>query len=761
MDYSKLLNQSQLAAVTTDSQYVRIVAGAGSGKTRVLTYRISYLVSEKFVDPRRILAIAFTNKVANEMRTRAAKVLETESSFVRVMTFHSWCAYFLRQEAHQLNYPKNYTILDEDDQQDLVKSVGESFGYKKSDKIVKSSLEFIRSQKSRGKYPDDVKIPFNVPEYKEMLRFFRAYEDKKEAMFCFDFDDLLLKTIQILRENLDTRRYWANKYDHLLVDEFQDVNDTQYELLMYLNRGDNSIYVVGDPDQTIYTWRGANQKIIMNFDRTFPGAETIILDRNYRSTKKILKVANTLIAKNKNRIPKDLYTEEVEGDDVVTRKVPKAEDEASYVAREVNRLAKLQGNGVPDYRGIALLYRSSYLTRPFETEFTGRGIPHKIFGGQRFYQRREVKDVLAYLRLISNSLDDVSFERIINIPRRGLGDTAMDILKAQALENGKSLFENIDLIDVDTTEMSPRAISSFRAFKSLIEDVRAKLDEKIEIFSTTLKDFLTDIKYFEYLKENEEIEEDREANVMALFQDMDNFVSSHEGASYEEFLQNVTLLTSQDDLKDGNFVSFMTVHIAKGLEFDNVFVIGFSEGAFPNQRAIIESGSEALEEERRLAYVALTRAKKRLYITCNTGYSYVTAGNSMPSQFFTDAGLPFPREDDYSERQSNSYSYGWRNTPSTPAPSRDRAFFGDGDHLSSFNDAVEIVKVKAPEERGTNGISDWKVGDVLEHKKFGRGTVVALCGGTIIRVRFETQGEKTLAGDHPMISKISSKGGQA
>jgi len=758
MDYASLLNKEQLAAVKTTSQYVRIIAGAGSGKTRVLTYRMSYLISDMKADPSRILAIAFTNKVAGEMKDRACKLIPDSSMFLHVSTFHSFCARFLRTEHAAIGYPSGFTIFDEDDQTTLVKNIAVGFGYKKGDELVKIALAYIRNKKCVGIYPQDVVINREAfDQEKECLRFFAAYEDKKTAMQCLDFDDLLLKTIEILLNYPDIRGKWQFRFDHILVDEFQDTNDVQYKLMKLLIRPDTCIYVVGDPDQTIYTWRGANQNIILNFTKEFPQAETIILDRNYRSTKTILGAANLLISHNKKRVPKNLYTMDEGGDPIEVQKLFSSEAEAKWVVDKIQSLAKK--TTPPDYRNIAVLYRSSYLTRPFEAEFASRGIPYRIFGGLRFYQRMEVKDVLAYFRLLLNPLDDVSFERIVNVPRRGIGDTSIESIRAEARAAQKSEYHYMADIDASKSNLSNRVLNTLSILISKMEATKKKLNENYEAYSSVLKDFITDIGYYAYIAEAEDIDEDRVANVNSLFDDITHFISNNPESSFEEYLQNVTLLTAQDDMNDGNYVTLMTIHIAKGLEFDNVFIIGMNAGSFPSMRAENESGHDGKEEERRLAYVAMTRAKKKLFMTCNTGYSFVTDNRLMPSEFFEDAGLKFPLSQGYGPYEGGSYSPrrsgggGWKD-----ASRGTSSFFADGDSIDPFGKEPEQNE-SASEKPKDNGIGDWKVGDVAIHEKFGQGTVISVIDKTIIVVDFAEAGKKTLLANHPMLSRKASKGG--
>ena len=773
-DFSSLLNEAQLEAVTTDAQHVRVIAGAGSGKTRVLTYRIAYLINNMHVDPSAILAMTFTNKAAKEMKERVAKLLDpdaygTSRLFLHVSTFHSFCAQFLRKEARAIGYPASFTIFDDEDTEKLIKTIADERGLKKSDPIVKTALHYIGSKKTAGKYPEDIQITRESFEHeKECLSIFMEYEDRKTRMLALDFDDLMLKTLQILLDFDAIRAKWANQYSHILIDEYQDTNDVQFRLMTLLCTPMTSVYVVGDPDQTIYTWRGANQKIILDFPTIYPDAKDVVLNRNYRSTQNILNTANSLIAYNKARVKKDLYTESEAGEKVEGKRFDDAASEAKWVAEKIVSIAG--ANWPPEFRNIAVLYRSSYMTRSLETELTFRRVPYRIYGGLRFYQRKEVKDVLAYFRLLLNPLDDVAFERIANVPKRSVGDSTVEKLRNEAKANGLSIYNYLMEIEKHPeTEVPSRAITALMLLTTKMESVKIKLNEKLEVYSSILRDFITDIGYFEYIKEDEGIDEDRAENVNSLFDDIDHFISENPDSSFDEYLQNISILSSQDDMNDGNYVTLMTIHVAKGLEFDNVFIISMNDGAFPNARALADNGTKAMEEERRLAYVAMTRAKKKLICTCNSGYSYVSDSHAVPSQFFKEAGIQIPL-DDYGRRSygGDSYrgggrSYGdkskWRSVGyQKPQPQPKQDYFGDGDAISPFEKKPEPKKEEKPLD---NGITDWKVGDRLNHKKFGDGTVIEIVSDKIFIVNFDTQGKKTLLSSHPMITRLHSKGGIA
>ncbi len=738
MDYQKDLNENQFNAVTTEAQHVRVIAGAGSGKTRVLTYRISYLISEMQVEPWKILAITFTNKVANEMKNRVIKMIPEAMHDLTIRTFHSFAAYFLRHEISLLGFPSSFTIIDEEDQTKLVKDIAQELGFKRGDKIVGNALSYIAKQKLLEKYPDDINIiKPSFEDEKTCLEIYHRYEEEKYKNLSVDFDDLLLLTNRILEEFPDVRVKWQNRIDHILIDEFQDTNDVEYKMIKFLKKPEASLYVVGDPDQTIYTWRGANQNIILDLNKRYVDMITIVLDRNYRSTQAILNSANKLIAHNKLRVTKNLYTKENMGENVNVHSSPSGRLEADYVAREISKLKQFGGF---QYKDIALLYRSNYITMDFEAALTRYQIPYKIYGGTKFYQRREIKDVLSYFRLVSNVKDDIAFSRIINVPRRGVGETSEHLLSEEADALNKSLYEYILEVDPKDSKVSKKVINSLKTMVTCIEIARSEINKNEEVFSKILEDMIWSIGYQDYLL-NEEDGDDRLENVKALFEDIRHFLKTNPESSFDEYLQNIALLSAQDEVMDGDYVTLMTVHTAKGLEYPVIFVVRFNQGVFPNMKAITESGYLGIEEERRLAYVAMTRAKTKLYLTLTSDYSYVIQSNLTPSQFLKESGNEI-----LVTRENNIFRTNKINRPK-------EFHFDDGDHLT-FEDS-EPIKQDFDDLR--NDVDTWHVGDIVIHKKLGRGVVIALEGDDIIKVNFEEHGIKSILGSHPSVSKGGHK----
>ena len=733
MNYKKLLNQQQYQAVTSNAQYLRIIAGAGSGKTRVLTYRLAYLIGEKNINPQSIVAIAFTNKVANEMKERVSRILGGYASLISVSTFHSYCARFLRQEIYHLGYPSTFTILDEDDQNQIIKTIAVEFGLRKNDDIVKIATQYIATSKCQGKFPDDILIKSDDDQTtKDCYRFFVAYENYKNRTQSLDFDDLLLYSIKILKEFPEVREKRRKSITNILIDEFQDTNDVQYELVKLLMNDDTNLYVVGDPDQTIYTWRGANQNIILDLVKVFPNVETIILNENYRSSRQILDVANTLIKKNDKRVPKDLFTNNKEKGCVNTFLAFSKELEAHYVIDNIKNILKEHRDNNPT---IAILYRAAYLTLPFEKELISNNIPYAIYGGVKFFERKEIKDVLAFFRLLFNEKDDISFERIINVPRRGIGEQSLRALREHCHEINQSIYEYIQSLDIDDVSvLKPRQTS---LLKLLIKDLE-KLKTKIKALDSDncipiLESFLKEIGYYEIYEKNDDGE--RLENVITLLSDIRDFLKRNPGEGLNEYLQNVTLESAQDEIDDQNKVLLMTVHVAKGLEFDYVFVVNMVEGVFPSEKTMLEHGHDGLEEERRLCYVAFTRAKKALYVTSNQSYSFVLDSRSIPSRFFSEGGLKLAK------RSNDSSLFSFNRF-------QDKRAFSFLKDDSGDDEIEEPVKNIRP----TNGITDWKVGDICSHLTFGRGVVLEV-DDDVLTINFDNVGRKLIRADHISLTK--------
>ena len=722
INFRNQLNENQYRAVTTTSQYVRVVAGAGSGKTRVLTYRIAYLIEEMQVFPWKILAFTFTNKVAAEMKERAIKLVGDESrKNLDISTYHKFCAMFLRREISVIGYSVNFSIIDETDQKTIVKNIAESHGLKRTDEIVDQSLDYIRAKKGAGLYPQDINVKDfrNIyPNEKICLEYFKEYEVVKSQMSALDFDDLILKTIQILESQPDILSRWKTKYSHILIDEFQDTNDVEYKLIKLLLNPETCLYVVGDPDQTIYTWRGANQKIIVDMDKLFPSVETIILDENYRSTKQILSVTNKLISHNKYRLEKNLVTNNKEGEPVVCHNLGNRKEEARWVVSKISELKQHDSSFL--YKDVAILYRAAYVSLEFENALSANQIRYIVYGGIRFYQRSEIKNALSYFRLIVNPNDDLAFYNIINFPRRNIGDSSIKTLRLETETTATSVYEYIKNIDKYKTSLRSGVVNSLSILVKNIDAAKSRYDENLEATVSILDDYLKEIDYYE----------DRVNNVRSLLDNIKDYFKNEDNPSLDIFLQNASLQTSQDEIKDADVVKLMTVHTAKGLEFKYVFVVGLNQDVFPSRRTVEESPIFGMEEERRLCYVAFTRAMEKLFVSCNHDYSFVNEHFGVPSIFISEAGLEF-----YKPKEA-------------PQSIRNRPPFTErhGSVFTQINKEVKSI--------------DWKVGDYCHHKTFGDGEVVET-HGDIIKVNFDNLGLKSLIGTHPFLEKIENKGGKA
>lgn len=722
MSYLDGLNSKQLQAVTCDKKYIRVVAGAGSGKTKVLTSRISYLV-DSGVNPINILAITFTNKASKEMKERVLRNNENMFGSPFISTFHSFCVRFLREEVGLLGYPKDFNIIDEDDKVKMIKEILKERNFDKNylnHKTIISYISFCKTYYYKGEVKRTI---FNEEKEKDKKGVYEEYSKRLEKMQCLDFDDLLLKTYQILVANESVRNKWQRKFEYILVDEFQDTNDIQFDLVKLLVGRENNLFVVGDPDQTIYTWRGANLSIIMDFNETFEGAETIVLDTNYRSSQKILECANKLIKNNQNRLSKDLKAHHGEGVKVCYNNLSDSFGEASLVAKTIQEEKEKHDYSYSDF---AVLYRANYLSRDIEGALTRSGIPYKIYGGVKFYERKEVKDSLAYLRLIANKNDDLSLSRIINEPKRGVGETLLNRYKEVAYEKNVSLYETIK----DNLDECKRgeARNNLVEFFNVIEKYSDQLDKGVEL-AGILDGVLKDVGYYEMIKEDDE--EQRGENIKELMNNMTYFELNSEEPTLSNFLQEITLFTSQDEMEDGDYVSLMTIHTAKGLEFKSVFIVGLCEGVFPSVKSL-EEDAENIEEERRLAYVAFTRAMERLHLSSNYGINYVVHSNNTPSRFIREIKDCLEINNVFKTVSNNVKTY-----------------ISGGNVVNK--PASNTVK---KEIKPLNNI-DWNVGDKLTHSVYGSGIVLRV-DGDLINIAFKdpAYGVKTLLGKHGSLSKV-------
>jgi len=709
MDLEKL-NEQQKQAVISSAKQLRIIAGAGSGKTRVLTSRIVYLIEEKGFYPSHILAITFTNKAANEMKNRIESMLQEKASGVWISTIHSLCLRILREDITALNYPRNFTICDSDDQKQILKEAYKSLNISKNEISYTTALSYISANKSEEIDPSQaLKMTYGDEYQMRLAQIYDLYTKRLKQLYALDFDDLILWTIRLFEKDEDILFKWSNRFHHVLVDEFQDIDRQQYQLIKYLSKVHQNIYVVGDPDQTIYSWRGAKVDIIMNFNNDYPECETIILNRNYRSTNNILSAANSLITNNENRVEKDLYSSESDGQKVVHKTAFSDEGEAYFVLANINELVKNDEK----YNDCAILYRSNYLSRPFEKVLIENHIPYVIYGGIRFYERKEIKDMLSYLRLLVQG-DDLAFVRIVNTPKRGIGDSTIDKLRACANENNLTMLETL-------LEGKYSGASKFTGFLNQVKRWQKNLQE--EDIEQVFTHILDESGYRAMLEKDNESE--RIENIKALLDDIVSYQKNYPDSNLAEYLQMISLYTDKETSDNGNHVFLMTVHAAKGLEFNNVFVVGLNEGIFPSVRTIEESGKAGLEEERRLAYVAFTRAKKRLYLSDNTSFSYVSKGNKTASRFLSEID----------EEYLNDLS----------ANNEVKREVEEGFSYSSYTN-----------DSNTYSENPFSKGDIVEHDKFGEGVVIDI-DGLFVNVAFKyPHGSKKILSTHPAIhSKVS------
>ncbi len=698
------LNPAQKEAVIDDNPHLRIIAGAGSGKTRVLTMRIAYLIEQKDVDPRHILAITFTNKAAKEMKDRIVEMLKERGAGTFISTIHSLCVRILSEDIGALNYPKNFTIVDSDDQKQILKEAYRQLHIDKKDYAYGGMLEYIANNKCADISPSRA-LELASGEPKQVLRakVYEYYATRLLSVYGLDFDDLILWTIRLFKTFPDIKYKWSKRFHYILVDEFQDVDHGQYTLIKQLASVHDRIYVVGDPDQTIYTWRGADVGIIMDFAKDFPDAKTIFLNENYRSTNNILSGANSVIKNNRMRLEKELFSHSGDGDKIIHKSLANEDEESYYVLKEIK---KLYAEGY-SYHDMAVLYRSNYLSRNIEKVLMENHIPYILYGGIRFYERAEVKDLLAYLRMITNK-DDLAFIRTINTPKRGIGQKTIDNIHDLAKENGISMYEVIK------NGMYTKNHEVFNNYVAMIEKWEAFLNDDGEM-EKLFAMVLDDSGYRLMLESANETE--RLENVKALMDDLANYQNIMPEATLEDYLQNIALYTERQSQNDGEAVNLLTIHSAKGLEFDVVFVIGMSENIFPS-RISMEEGLKGLEEERRLAYVAYTRARKRLYLTDNVGFSYVTQGSKSVSRFVAEID----------EKCIN--------------------------HLNEKKKAVSLIfDEPINNKKQSYTLTAFKKGDLVTHAVFKDGVVLDIKDG-ILEIAFGyPHGIKKILASHPSIRK--------
>jgi len=636
-DYLKNLNEAQTEAVTYLEGPLLIVAGAGSGKTKVLTSRIAHIIKEKKAYPNQILAVTFTNKAAKEMQSRVSSILGASATGLSWLgTFHSICAKLLRKHASAVNLNSNFTIIDADDQIRLVKNICKAENIDIKQLAPRYILAIIDRWKNKGQYPSEVIVNNKDIYEKTILPVYKIYQQKLSDLNACDFGDLILHVVKILEKNADIREIYSRNFKYILVDEYQDTNYIQSRWLNLLAEKNKNLCCVGDDDQSIYSWRGAEIKNFLEFDQIYENTKVIRLEQNYRSTQNILSVASNLISNNQNRVGKTLKTTMEEGDLINLNCYKNGKDEAVGVSDEIEKIKKKYS-----LNNIAILVRAIFQTREFEERFLKIGLPYRILGGTKFYERAEIKDCVAYLRIIHQHRDDLAFERIVNNPKRSIGDNTIKQIHEFAKKESTNLeFASRKMIELNL--IKPKTKMGLSIFLNSLSKWRNDLEIKKINHVKLLQIILDESGYSAMLKNKKDVEnENRLENIKELLSAMKEF------DNLESFLEHVSLATAIDQDWEGQKVNMMTMHAAKGLEFDVVFLPGWEEGLFPHQKSIEEKGQNGLEEERRLAYVGVTRAKKKALISFSMNRFYQGDWiDSMASRFIDE--LP----SDYLEKNS-------------------------------------------------------------------------------------------------------------
>ncbi len=645
-DYLKNLNKAQKEAALHVDGPLLIVAGAGSGKTKVLTSRIANIISERKAFPNQILAVTFTNKAAKEMQNRVSRILgSTAVGLSWLGTFHSICAKLLRKHASAANLNSNFTIIDTDDQIRLIKNICKAENIDIKQLSPRFILAIIDRWKNKGFYPQEVIINKKDIYEKTILPLYKIYQKKLIDLNSCDFGDLILHTVKILEFNSEIKEIYSRNFKYILVDEYQDTNFIQSKWLNLLSEKNKNICCVGDDDQSIYSWRGAEIKNFLEFDKVYDNTKVIRLEKNYRSSQNILSVASNLISNNQNRVGKTLISTMEEGDLVQLNCFKNGKDEAIGISDEIEKKIKKKFS----YNNVAILVRAIFQTREFEERFLKIGLPYRILGGTKFYERAEIKDCVAYLRLIYQEKDDLAFERIINNPKRSIGDSTLKSIHKFAKENRLNL-ERASTKMLEQNLIKPKAKIGLNLFLNSL--TKWRIDTNIKNFSHVklLQIVLDESGYSAMLKNKKDLDnENRLENIKELLSAMKEF------DNLESFLEHVSLATSVDQEWDGQKINMMTLHAAKGLEFDVVFLPGWEEGLFPHQKSIEEKGQNGLEEERRLAYVGITRAKKKAIISFSMNRFYQGDWiDSMASRFIDELPEKFLEKNSFFEEEANN-----------------------------------------------------------------------------------------------------------
>lgn len=742
------LNEMQQLAVDTTEGPLLILAGAGSGKTTVLVNRVEHIISSHLATPWQVLAITFTNKAAGELRERLVSAIGEEANDIWAYTFHSCCSRILRRFGEKIGYTNHFTIYDTDDSRRVMKQCQKQLGIE--DKLInhKSILAEISRAKdsliSPEEYKQTAQNDFRKSKIAECYELYQAQLKKSDAM---DFDDIIFNTVKLLEGNEDVRNLYQTQFKYVMVDEYQDTNHAQYVLTSLLADKYKNICVVGDDDQSIYRFRGATIENILSFENHYKGAKVIRLEENYRSTQNILDGANAVISHNKNRKGKTLFTRSGSGDKIVYKTVMSESEESQYI---IDEIVKNVNNGMK-YSDHAILYRMNAQSRNLEVMLTKSGISHRIIGGHRFFDRKEIKDIVSYLAVINNPSDNVRLQRIINVPKRAIGDTMF----ANALEIGAGLgmsaFEVCER--ADEFQKTSRSASKLMNFTKMIRDFQECIENGMGL-NDLLQEVLDVTKYLDYLQEEPETYEDRVNNIKELSSMFIKYEEESEDANLSEFLEDVALISDIDSYnEDEDAVVLMTLHSAKGLEFPVVFIPGMEEGIFPGNQSMFSE--EDLEEERRLAYVGITRAKKKLYlISSQQRMLYGQTSRNMPSRFLRE--IPSSVIDDQSvvARRSTGFT-----TPRTAYANASRNELGHSSHnkIGSYTQSSSSAHKfgQAGNAAQKNNI-DFKVGDTVCHKSFGTGTVLTVTpmgGDMLLEVAFDKAGTKKMMANYARLEK--------
>jgi DNA helicase-2/ATP-dependent DNA helicase PcrA len=717
------LNEPQRQAVVHGEGPLLVLAGAGSGKTRVLTHRIAYLLATGAARPGEILAITFTNKAASEMRERVGALVGRSVRAMWVTTFHSACARMLRADAEKLGYARTFTIYDESDSLRMLKRCMTELGVDPKRYPPRSIRSQISGAKNKLVDADGYAPAENNPFEETIADLYPLYEKRMLAANAMDFDDLLVRTVNVLELSEEARERWRRTFRHVLVDEYQDTNHAQYRLLQLLTEEHGNLMVVGDEDQSIYGFRHADIRNILDFERDFPDAELVKLEQNYRSTQTILSAANAVVERNRERRPKQLWTEISGGEPVRLSELTDEHEEARWVAGEIGRLAEEDGVKRED---VAVFYRTNAMSRVLEDTLNRFDLPYQVIGGTKFYERAEIKDAVAYLSLLANPADQVSFARIVNSPRRGIGNTTQGRIASHANTTGKTIWEVVESAE-EVPGLNGGAIKAVSRFYETMAGLRGRALEEGPV-AGLLEAVLNESGYLEALSAERTIEaEGRAENLEALIAGAAEFDIERESEGdsevppLEEYLQQISLYTQQDELQEEeSLITLMTLHNAKGLEYDTVFIVGCEDGAFPHMRSL-EEGDE--EEERRLCYVGITRARQRLYMTWARERSlFGRSERNLPSRFVDE--LPAELTERHSSAPGSAAGIGW----------------------DSGEDAA------APIDPGP--MLELQTGDDVVHASFGDGVVTAVEAGGVVVVRFAGDGtERKLMADYAPIRR--------